>query len=142
MVKQISVFIENKRGRLAYITKVLADYEIDIRAMSVADTSDFGILRLIVDEPEKTVEALEKEGMAVSITNVLAIGVKDVPGGLAVATNALWSNGISVEYAYAFISQEDGTAFVILRVDNNEKAVEILKDNGIIVLSQEDIRKK
>lgn len=141
MIEQISVFIENKKGRLAFITKILADSDIDIRAMSVADTSDFGILRLIVDTPEKAIEVLKKEGMAVSVTDVLAIGIDDVPGGLSKATNALWSNGISVEYAYAFISQKDGIAFVILRVDDNEKAIAVLKENNITVIEQKDIHK-
>ncbi|MGN1112788.1 MAG: ACT domain-containing protein, partial [Acutalibacteraceae bacterium] len=97
MIQQISVFLENKKGRLAFITKVLAQAGADIRAMSVADTSDFGILRLIVDNPEKAIAALKDEGMAVSLTDVLAIGVEDTPGGLAKATNALWDSGISVE---------------------------------------------
>ena len=141
MIQQISVFLENKKGRLAFITKVLAAAGADIRAMSVADTRDFGILRLIVDKPETAIAALKDEGMAVSLTDVLAIGVEDTPGGLAKATNALWDSGISVEYAYAFISQKDGTAFVILRVDNNEKAVEVLKANNITVIEQGDIRK-
>ena len=139
MIQQISVFIENKKGRLAFITEVLAKAGVDIRAMSVADTSDFGILRLIVDNPDKAVEAFRNENMAVSLIDVLAVGVNDTPGGLAAATNALWSNGISVEYAYAFISQKDGTAFVILRVDDNDKAVKVLKDNGIILLTEEEI---
>ena len=141
MIQQISVFLEYKKGRLAFITKVLAEAGADIRAMSVADTSDFGILRLIVDAPEKAIDALKNEGMAVSLTDVLAIGVEDNPGGLSKATNALWDSGISVEYAYAFISQKDGTAFVILRVDDNDKAVEVLKANDITVIEQDDIHK-
>lgn len=139
MVQQISVFIENKKGRLAFITEVLAKAGVDIRAMSVADTSDFGILRLIVDKPDKAIEAFKNENMAVSLTDVLAVGVNDTPGGLAKATNILWNNGISVEYAYAFISQRDGTAFVILRVDDNDRAVKVLKDNGTILLTEEEI---
>lgn len=141
MVQQLSVFIENKKGRLAFITKILAQAGVDIRAMSVADTSDFGILRLIVDNPEKAIEAFKNEGMAVSLTEVLAVGVEDVPGGFAKAANALWNNGISIEYAYAFISQKDGAAFVILRVDDNEGADKVLKENGVTVLAEEDISK-
>lgn len=141
MIQQLSVFIENKKGRLAFITKILAQAGVDIRAMSVADTSDFGILRLIVDNPEKAIEAFKNESMAVSLTDVLAVGVEDVPGGFATAANELWNNGISVEYAYAFISQKDGTAFVILRVDDNERADTILREKGITVLSCEDICK-
>ena len=140
MIQQLSVFIENKKGRLAYITKVLAQAGVDIRAMSVADTSDFGILRLIVDNPDKAIEAIKNEGMAVSLTDVLAVGVHDAPGGLAEAANALWSNGISVEYAYAFMKREKDIAYIILRVDDNERAIRVLRENGISLPEEGDIK--
>ena len=140
MIQQLSVFIENKKGRLAHITKVLAQAGIDIKAMSVADTSDFGILRLIVDDPKAAIGAFEKEGIAVSLTDVLAVGVEDAPGGLARAANTLWGNGISVEYAYAFMKREKDIAYIILRVDDNERAIKVLKENGISVPSEQEIR--
>ncbi len=141
IIDQISVFVENKAGRLAEITSVLKDNRIDIRALSIADTNDFGILRLIVNQPDKAVLALKSAGYTVSLTNVIAVGVEDRPGGLGDALKPLYDNGISVEYMYAFITPEDGTAFVILRVQDNEKAIEILRQNHIRIMQNEDICK-
>jgi len=127
-IKQLSIFVENKPGRLATITNILKENDIDIRALSVADTRDFGIMRLIVDNPEKAEKVFKEAGCTVSLTNVIAIGIEDRPGGLAEAMDVLYANNISVEYMYAFISKTDNTAFVILRVENNEKAFEALKE--------------
>lgn len=138
-VKQISVFIENTQGRLADIAGVIADNGIDIRALSLADTTNFGILRLIVDKPYDAEEALKKAGYTVSLTAVIAIGIDDQPGALAKALKVLDEGGISVEYLYAFISKEVGRASVILRVDDGDKAVDMLVKNGIQFLSDEDI---
>lgn len=139
LMKQISVFVENKQGRLADITKILADNQIDIRALSIADTTDYGILRLIVNHPEKAIEILKDAGMTVSITNVLAVGIPDQPGGFANAISVLSDAGMGVEYAYAFITPADGQAYVILRVDDNERASSILQAGGINLLSQETL---
>lgn len=139
LIKQISVFVENKQGRLADITKILADNQVDIRALSIADTTDYGILRLIVNRPEKAIEVLKAAGMTVSITNVLAVGILDEPGGFANAISVLSDAGMGVEYAYAFITPADGQAYVILRVDNNERASAILQAGGINLLSQEQL---
>lgn len=138
-IQQLSIFVENKSGRLAEITEALAGSNIDIRAMSVADTSDFGILRLIVDKPEEAVAAFQNAGMTVSLTSVIAIGVHDRPGEFAKAVRLLADNGIDVEYIYAFISREKGKAFVILRVNEEDKAIDILKANGIDLLTAEEI---
>lgn len=138
-IQQLSIFVENKSGRLAEITEALANSDIDIRAMSVADTSDFGILRLIVDKPEEAVTAFQKAGMTVSLTSVIAIGVHDRPGEFAKAVRLLADNGIDVEYIYAFISREKGKAFVILRVNEEDKAIDLLKENGIDLLTAEEI---
>ncbi len=139
LMKQISVFVENKQGRLADITKILADNQIDIRALSIADTTDYGILRLIVNHPEKAIDILKDAGMTVSITNVLAVGIPDQPGGFANAISVLSDAGMGVEYAYAFITPADGQAYVILRVDDNERASSILQAGGINLLSQEKL---
>ena len=138
-IKQISVFIENKQGRLAEISEVLAGKEIDIRALSLADTTNFGILRLIVDKPYEAEEALKKAGYTVSLTAVIAIGINDTPGGLSAALRVLSDNDISIEYLYAFISKREGQASVILRVDDGDRAVEVLTSNGIRFLSDKDI---
>jgi len=140
-IKQLSIFVENKPGRLATITNILKENDIDIRALSVADTRDFGIMRLIVDNPEKAEKVFKEAGCTVSLTNVIAIGIEDRPGGLAEAMDVLYANNISVEYMYAFISKTDNTAFVILRVENNEKAFEALKENNIQILRPDDIYK-
>lgn len=141
-ISQISVFVENRPGRLADITAVLAKNSIDIRALSVADTSDYGILRLIVNDPKSAVEALRSEGMTASATQVLGIIIPDEPGGLARAIKVLSDVQISVEYAYAFITPSVGNAYVIIRVEDNDKASKILKGAGIELIEQDDIFKK
>ena len=138
-IQQISIFVENKSGRLAEITEALAAAKVDIRAVSIADTSDFGILRLIVDKPKGAVEALKAAGLTASLTSVIAMGIDDQPGEFAKALRVLADNKIGVEYMYAFISREHGKAFVILRVDDSERAVAVLKEHQITILSAEEI---
>lgn len=138
-IQQISVFVENKSGRLAEITEALAAANVDIRAVSIADTSDFGILRLIVNKPKEAVEALKAAGLTVSLTSVIAMGIDDQPGEFAKAMRVLADNQIGVEYIYAFVSREHGKAFVILRVDDSERAVNMLRENGITILGAEEI---
>ena len=140
-IKQLSIFVENKPGRLSTITNLLKQNDIDIRALSIADTRDFGIMRLIVNNPEKAEKVFKDAGCTVSLTNVIAVGIDDKPGGLAGAMDILYANNISVEYMYAFISKTDNTAYVILRVENNDKALEALKENNIQILSAEEIYK-
>lgn len=127
-VKQISVFLENKSGRLAQITRVLGDNEINIRALSIADTTDFGILRLIVDKPEEANSILRTAGFMVSETAVIAVEVPDRPGGLADILATLGLAGINIEYLYAFIGQSFGKAQVIFRVDDSDKAISVLHE--------------
>ena len=141
-VQQLSVFIENRVGRLAEITGILKDNNIDIRALSLADTTKFGILRLIVNQPTKAEEALKAAGMTVSLTSVIAIGVSDSPGGLAEAAAALSEAGITVEYMYAFISGSGNMANIILRVDDNDNALAVLEQAGITVLPPEQVFQK
>lgn len=139
LIKQISIFVENKPGRLSAITKLLSDNGIDIRALSVADTKDFGILRLIVNKPDKACEILKAANCTVSLTNVIAIGIHDKPGGLAAAMECLYSANISVEYMYAFISKSEEQAYVILRVENNDKAIEALKESNFTLLEAKQV---
>lgn len=138
-ISQISVFVENRPGRLADITAVLAENGIDIRALSIADTSDYGILRLIVNNPDDAVLVLKKEGMTASATQVLGIAIPDEPGGFAKAIRVLADADISVEYAYAFITPNIGKAYVIIRVENNEKATAALTRAGIELIDQAEI---
>ncbi|MBR6044869.1 MAG: ACT domain-containing protein [Ruminococcus sp.] len=138
-VKQLSIFAENRPGRLSNITHLLAVNGINIRAMSVADTKDFGILRLIVNDADKAVAALREGNCAVTVTSVLAIRIPDRPGGLAAAMQLLYDNNVSVEYMYsAFISEKNGEAYLILRADSNEKAEQAF-EGKYHLLSQEEL---
>lgn len=139
MLKQISIFVENRPGRLAEITKTISDNNIDIRALSIADTTNFGILRLIVNDPDKAERVLKEAGYTVSMTDVIAAGVEDIPGGLTGALNALNDKGISVEYMYAFIGTPHKEAFVILRVEDIPKAEKVLMEGGIDLLRPEEV---
>jgi hypothetical protein len=138
-VKQISIFLENKSGRLAEVTKILGDNNIDISALSIADTTDFGILRLIVNNPEKALDVLSSDGFTVSATSVIAIGVEDKPGGLARALDILGREKVGIEYMYAFVSKKEDEALVILKVDNQDRAVEILKAENVSVLTPDEV---
>ncbi len=137
-IYQISVFVENRVGRLSEITGVLARENIDIRALSIADTSDFGILRLIVDQPDKAVKALRDAGITVSKTEVVAVRLNDKPGGLHEVLVKLGEREITVEYVYAFITKSDD-AYVILRVEDNQKAAGVLLENGYELLRDSDV---
>lgn len=140
-VKQLSVFVENRAGRLSKITRLLGDSDISIRAMSIADTKDFGILRLIVNDSEKALAVLKKNDLAVTITNVLAIRISDKPGGLADAMECLYNDNISVEYMYAaFLSEADETAYLVLRVDKLEEAVTALNEGGFKLVSDDELK--
>src|SRR5208337_2312709 len=138
-VKQISIFLENKKGRLYEALDRLAKAKINIRALSIADTSEFGILRLIVTEPDKVKKALEKSGFTVRENNVIAIGVSDHPGGLSEALKILNDAQINVEYLYAFVEKTAQKAVVVIRTENTDAAVKALKDGGITVLSAKEI---
>lgn len=137
LIKQLSIFVENKSGRLAEITALLAGAGVDIRALSIADTTNFGILRLIVDKPDAAAEVLKGAGLTVSLTNVIAIGIPDEPGGFAQAMRVLADKEIGIEYMYAFISRDKGRAYVILRVEDNDAAVRALADSGVELLDGE-----
>ena len=139
-VRQLSVFVENRAGRLSAITKLLGDKNINIRAISIADTKDFGIMRLIVSDTETALTALKEEGCSVTVTNVIAVQIEDIPLGMANAMETLYKDNISVEYMYsAFINPSDNTACLILRVDNNDKAQLALYDNGYALLTEEEL---
>lgn len=138
-IQQLSVFIENKPGRLAEITEVLSNANVDIRAISVADTSDFGILRVIVDRPKEAVIALREHGMTVSLTSVLAVGFPDERGAFSKIIRVLSNAGIDVEYIYAFVSRDRGRASVIIRTDKSSRAAEVLTQHGVHILTEEDL---
>jgi hypothetical protein len=136
-VEQISIFIENKSGRLAEIARTLGDAGVNIRALSLADTSDFGILRLIVNDREKAKDVLKEKGFTVSKTEVVAIEVPDRPGGLYEILHTLDQEFINVEYMYAFVERCGENAVIIFRFDETEKAIEKLLERGFNVLEGE-----
>ena len=138
-VEQISVFLENKAGRLAEVTSILAEANINIRALSLADTSDFGILRLIVNDNNKAKEELKKAGFAVAKTEVVAVEVSDQPGGLHHILRILKKANVNVEYMYAFVQQNGAHAVLIFRFDNLGEALRILKDNDVRVIKGETL---
>ena len=140
-VKQISVFLENKPNQLAEFVKVLNENHIDMRAMSVADTKDFGILRVIVDDTYKTACVLKDAGYVCSITPVLAVAIPDEPGGLTKLLTILGDNGVNLEYTYAFITRQKDTAYMIFRVEDNNAAAEALASRGIKTLEEADIQR-
>jgi len=138
-VEQISIFLENKSGRLADVASVLAQAGINVRALSLADTTDFGILRLIVNDTEKAKKVLKDNGFTVGKTEVIAVEVADRPGGLAEILNIMKNNGINVEYMYAFVQKSGGNAIIIFRFDELEKAIETLQKGGIRILKGEEV---
>ena len=138
-VEQISVFMENVPGRLEHITRILKDADINIRTLSLADTSDFGILRMIVNDVETANRVLRENGFTVSRTTVVAVEVPDRPGGLHSILAVLAQNQINVEYMYAFVQQSGSNAIIIFRFDRTDQAIEILHQNKIPIVPGEKL---
>jgi hypothetical protein len=138
-VEQISIFIENKSGRLAEVTQALGEANVNIRALSLADTSDFGILRLIVDKTDLARGVLKEHGFTVSKTEVVAVEVPDRPMGLYSILQILNGAKVNVEYMYAFVERCGGNAVIIFRFDNTEEAIKVLTENGKHVLKWERV---
>ncbi|MCQ2972344.1 MAG: hypothetical protein MJ209_03540 [archaeon] len=139
-VKQISVFIENKEGRMKKTMKALGKENINIRALSLADTSKYGILRLIVSDNEAAVKALEEDGFIVRETEVLVVFIPDQPNGLNTVLESFEKDKINVEYLYAFVSNKVDEAIVVMRLENMEAGKSALEKNNITILTEEDIK--
>ena len=138
-VSQLSVFLENKSGRLADVTHALADAGINIRALSIADTIDYGLLRLIVNDPPAAKSALASAGFTVALTEVLAIEVPDKPGGLANIIDILAEVGINIEYMYAFVGRSGEHALVVFRIEKVDEAITILQQKGVRILTGQEL---
>lgn len=138
-VEQISVFLENKTGRLAEVTRCLAVANVNIRALSLADTSDFGILRLIVNDPAKAKNALRESGFTVGVNTVVAVEVPDHPGGLDKILTLLEESEVNVEYMYAYVRPLSSQAVLIFRFDKTDEALELMRKNNIVTIRGETI---
>jgi hypothetical protein len=138
-IKQISVFLENKCGRLASVTRTIGDHDIDIRAFSIADTTDFGVLRLIVNRPDDAVQVLQEGGFTVSMTEALAVQIPDQPGGLAGVLELMQDAGVNIEYMYAFSAKIGQDALAVFRVENCKVAEGLIRAKGIRVLGGDEV---
>ncbi len=140
LINQLSIFIENKKGKLCEITKVLKDACVDIRAISVFDSAEFGILRLVVDKPEKGALALKEAGHVVKQSKVLAVDPSDKVGSLSDLFTLLSSNDINIEYVYSFVMPNNlGAPLIILKTDQEEKAIDLLEKSDATLLAKETI---
>jgi hypothetical protein len=142
LIKQISIFIPNKKGSLSELTDILVAQGIDIRAIAVFDTSEFGILRIVVDDPDRAVEILNKEGVVAKVSKVIAVEPEDKPGSLNQIFTILRDADINIDYIYSFIMRKKEMPYIVLKVDEQEKAVEVLTSNGINVINKEEVYAK
>jgi hypothetical protein len=138
-ISQVSIFLENKSGRLSEVTRLLAEQKINIRALTLADTSDFGILRLIVNNPQKALTVLRGNGFTVAQTEVIAAEVKDKPGGLAEIVDILSKAKLNIEYMYAFVEKQKEKAIIVFKIENVDKAIEVLTKNEVRLLPAKDV---
>jgi hypothetical protein len=135
-IKQISAFLENKKGRLYEVCDILGKNEINIRALTIAESEDFGVLRMMVDKPEKALEILKENGIVARFSDIVAVEVEDKPGGLARVLKVLVDNGINVEYMYGFVEKKADKALIVFRFEEPDRAIQVLKANNIGVLEE------
>lgn len=140
-IKQLTVFVENKQGTMVSITEILSKNNINIRALSIAETQDFGILRLIVNDEEAAKTILADAGYLIKITNVVGVKIGDAPGKLCEALKVLDESNINLEYLYAFMARTEKHAYVVLRVEDNGAAENVLVNAGFHLITEADIRK-
>lgn len=133
-VKQLSIFVANEKGTLADVTRIFREHDIDIRALSVYDTVEYGILRTVVSDPEKAVEELAKEGIVSKLSDILAINPEDRRGSLNDVFTLLGDNDINIDYVYSFLVREDGSQLFVLKVNDKDKAQDLLEKNGVKII--------
>ena len=140
-LKQLTVFVENKQGTVVAVTDTLAAHDINIRALSIAETDGFGILRLIVNDEEKAEKVLTEDGYLIKITEVVGVKIGDAPGKLSYVLRTLADAGINMEYLYAFMARTERHAYVVLRVENNEETEAVLENAGLHIITEADVNK-
>ena len=138
-IKQLSIFLQNRMGSLSKPLEVLSDADVNIRAMCMADTSEFGILRLVVDNPEKGKEALEENNFLVKITEIIGVEMNDTPGGLTSVLKVIKDNEIDLEYLYAFTHEKEGKAILLLHADDIDELASALKEKDITVVPSDEV---
>ncbi|MBO5150835.1 MAG: acetolactate synthase [Methanobrevibacter sp.] len=138
-IKQLSIFLQNKMGSLAKPLEVLTVADVNIRAMCMADTSEFGILRLVVDDPEKGKKALEQNNFLVKMTEIIGVEMNDTPGGLTSVLKTIRDNNIDLEYLYAFTHDKEDKAILLLHADDIDKLIEVLQNNNITIVPSEEV---
>lgn len=139
IIKQLSIFLENRSGRINEVTSLLGDENINIRALSLADSSDFGVMRLIVDDLDKAITYLKKNGISIGLTSVIAVEVPDLPGGLAEVMRKVDNSGLDVKYMYSIPEKKHNNAIMIMRFEDAEDAAEKLKAEGVNILKHEEV---
>ena len=140
-IKQLTVFVENKHGTLVTVTDILSKHNINLRALSIAETQDFGILRLIVNDEETAEKVLAQEGYLIKITDVVGVKIGDAPGKLSEALHIIADNDINIDYLYAFMARTEKHAYVVIRVEDNNVAERVLNEAGFHIITQADINK-
>jgi len=138
-ITQISTFLENKKGRLYEVTELLGKNKINIRALTIAESEDFGVLRMVVDNPKKALEVLKKNGFVSSFTDIIAVEVDDQPGGLSKILKTFNDNNVNVEYMYGFVEKASDKALLVFRFDDTDKAITVLNKNKIKIVGTEGI---
>lgn len=138
-IKQLSIFLQNRMGSLSKPLEVLSEADVNIRAMCMADTSEFGILRLVVDDPERGKEALEENSFLVKITEIIGVEMNDTPGGLTSVLKVIKENEIDLEYLYAFTHEKEGKAILLLHADKLEELIDALKEKDIVIVQADEV---
>jgi hypothetical protein len=136
---QISVFLENRKGRLSQVCGILGENSVNIRALTIAETDEFGVLRMVVDNPDKALAVLKKNDMVASVTQIVAVEVDDTPGGLARILKVVTQENLNIEYMYGFVEKKSDRALMVFRFDEPDRAIKVLKAAGVNVVGQKDV---
>ena len=139
-ITQISVFLENRKGRLSEVCSMLGQADVNIRALTIAETESFGVLRMVVDKPSEAADLFRKNGITANLTDVVAAEVPDKPGGLAAVLKTLSDHDVNVEYMYGFVEKNSENALLVFRFDNPELAAQVLRENGLRVIDEKGVQ--